>query len=161
MQKRKPDQAEIYQKLMRYCAYQERSPYDVMQKMRTWEMDAKAMEETLNFLQEEGFVDEERFAASYVRGKFNSNKWGRNKIREGLYARKIPKYIIEQALAELDEDLYAAQLVKLLEKKHAALKEEDPFKRKQKLALYAQSKGYELDLIWKLTDQIISKTDDK
>jgi regulatory protein len=155
MQKRPLSQAEVYQKLMRYCAYQERSSYDVLQKLRLWGIGGNQAKDSLEFLQEEGFVDDARFAAAYVRGKFNANKWGRNKIREGLYAKKIPKQIIESAMEELDDENYVQQLQDLLEKKNAALKEDDPYKRKQKLALYAQAKGYELDLIWKTLDKIL------
>jgi regulatory protein len=155
MQKRPLSRTEIYQKLMRYCAYQERSSFDVLQKMRQWDMSGEQVKETLEFLQEEGFVDDARYAATYVRGKFNTNKWGRNKIREGLYAKKIARQIIESAMDELDEEDYVRQLQILLEKKNASLKEDDPYKRKQKLALYAQAKGYELDLIWKTLDKIL------
>jgi regulatory protein len=155
MQKRPLSRTEIYQKLMRYCAYQERSSFDVLQKMRQWDMSGEQVKETLEFLQEEGFVDDARYAATYVRGKFNTNKWGRNKIREGLYTKKIARQIIESAMDELDEEDYVRQLQILLEKKKASLKEDDPYKRKQKLALYAQAKGYELDLIWKTLDKIL------
>jgi len=155
MQKGPLSRTEIYQKLMRYCAYQERSSFDVLQKMRQWDMSGEQAKETLEFLQEEGFVDDARYAAAYVRGKFNTNKWGRNKIREGLYAKKIARQIIESAMDELDDEDYVRQLQILLEKKNASLKEDDPYKRKQKLALYAQAKGYVLDLIWKTLDKIL------
>ena len=154
MKTRKLSQAEIYQKISRYCAYQERCRTDVILKLKGWEQTQKDIDELIEFLEKEGFVNDERYAASYVRGKFRSNKWGRNKIKEGLYAKRIPKQIIETALMELDDENYSGQLKHVLQKKDAVLVEEDSYKRKQKLALYAQSKGYELDLIWKVLKEI-------
>jgi len=151
---RKLSQAEIYQKITRYCAYQERCRAEVILKLKGWEQSQKQIDDFVEILEKEGFINEERYAASYVRGKFRSNKWGRNKIREGLYAKRIPKTIIETALLELEDENYRDQLKHVLQKKDAVLMEEDSFKRKQKLALYAQSKGYELDLIWKVLKEI-------
>lgn len=141
-------QAATHQKLMRYCAYQDRCSHDVVTKMKLWYMDETAIEEALGFLKNEGFIDDLRFAKSFVRGKFRSNKWGRAKIREGLYAKRINRNLIEEGLLELNDENYQEQLFTILEKKNRLLKEEDPYKRKQKLAVFAQSKGYELDLIW-------------
>jgi regulatory protein len=134
---------------MRYCAYQDRCSADIAQKTRLWGLGQEVLKDALEFLKEEGFIDDLRFAKSFVRGKFRSNKWGTAKIKEGLYAKQIPKVMIEEALLELEAENYEEQLLNILLKKDKLLKEDDPYKRKQKLALYAQSKGYELDLIWK------------
>jgi len=152
-------QAEIYQKLMRYCAYQDRCSADIAQKIRLWGLGNDVLKGALEFLKDEGFIDDLRYAKSFVRGKFRSNKWGTAKIKEGLYAKKIPKALIVEALTELETEDYQGQLKEVLLKKDRLLKEDDPFKREQKLALYAQSKGYELNLIWKILKEIKQDTE--
>ncbi len=142
---------------MRYCAYQERCKADIVKKMKAWEQNSKEIEDAIEFLVLEGFVDDFRFAASYVRGKLRSKKWGRNKIRAGLYAKQLDKECIEAAFGELDTEEYENQLLSVLKKKNDQLREDDPYKRKQKLAYYAQSKGYELNLIWDKIGIIINK----
>ena len=152
---------EILKKLMRYCAYQERSVYDVREKMRKWQLSERTIEEMLQILQDEGFVDDQRFAEAFVRGKFSSRKWGRNKIKAALYAKKIPGDTIDRALREIDEEDYENQLFNILHNKRGLIKASDDFTRKQKLALYAQSKGYELDLIWKMIQKLNTEQNDK
>jgi len=154
LKQRALSQAEIYQKLMRYCAYQDRCSADIAKKIRLWGLGQQELNDALSFLKDEGFIDDLRFAKSYVRGKFRSNKWGVAKIREGLYAKQIPKVLIDEALKELEEEDYKGQLKEVLLKKSRLLKEDDPYKRTQKMALYAQSKGYELDLIWEVIKEI-------
>lgn len=160
MKQRNLSQVEIYQKLMRYCAYQDRCSTDIVKKIKLWQLDDKVIENALSYLKEEGFVDDLRFAKSFVRGKFRSNKWGRAKIREALYAKQIQKEFVEEAMKELDEEKYDEQLLNLLIKKNRLLKEEDIYKRKQKLALYVQSKGYEMNLIWEAIKKINLKISD-
>jgi len=154
LKQRALSQAEVYQKLMRYCAYQDRCSADIAKKIRLWNLGNDVLQDALTFLKEEGFIDDLRFAKSFVRGKFRSNKWGTAKIKEGLYAKQIPRVMIDEALLELEAENYEEQLLSILLKKDKILKEEDPYKRKRKLALYAQSKGYELDLIWKTLKEI-------
>ncbi len=102
----------------------------------------------MNALGEEGFVNDARFAASFVRGKFRSNKWGRRKIKAALQAAGIPDNIIRVALTEIDPDKYADTARELAEKKNKSFTEEsDSYSRKAKLFQYLLQKGFETDVI--------------
>ena len=154
MKQRFLSQADVYQKLTRYCAYQDRCTADIRLKMFRLGQMENQIEEALAFLKEEGFLDDERYAKAYVRGKFSSNKWGRIKIKEGLYSKKIAAETISIAMKELDEDSYIQQLVLIIESKYKKLEVKDAYIKNQKLALYAHSKGYELDLIWNILKKL-------
>ena len=132
------------EKLKSYCAYQERTHQEVLKKMRALDVPDEWKDEMTCFLIEENYLNELRFAQSYVRGKFNIKSWGRQKIRYGLKAKNISDPCIEKAIqSEIDLQKYKETLLYLIKKKAATLKPTAPFKTRQKLYAYATSKGYE------------------
>ncbi len=117
-------------------------------------MIPEAREQIIIQLMQEGFLNEERFARSFVRGKFRIKKWGRIKIRQHLKLREISEPIIRLALSEIEEDQYLKTLEELLDKKQRLLTESDPFKRKRKLTDFLLRKGYESHLVFDLVSSL-------
>lgn len=108
----------LYKKLMRYCAYQERAESEVRMKLRTLGATSDMGEAVLKRLREENFVNEERFARAYVRGKFRINGWGRIKIRNGLRAKAVDEKLISRAVSEeIDEKQYREAMKKVVAEK--------------------------------------------
>ena len=141
-------------KLMQYCAYRDRSHKEVEDKLREMRMIPAACEQIIVQLMQENFLNEERFARSFVRGKFRIKKWGRIKIKQELKFREISAPLIKIALTEIDEKEYFKTLTTLAEKKNTLLKEKDPFKKRKKLGSYLLQKGYESALIFEVLDNI-------
>ena len=135
------------QKAEHYCAYQERSQQEVRDKLYEWGLWPQAVEKVISQLIETNFLNEERFAKAYVKGKFKQKAWGRVKIKQGLKFKKLPDVLIKKALLTIDADDYLVMLAKVLNKKAALIKEKDDYKRRYKLQQYAMSRGYESDLI--------------
>lgn len=139
---------EIRDKLAKYCAYQDRCQWEVERKLWEFKLIPEAHDQIMIFLIENKFLNEERFAKAFVRGKFNIKKWGRIKIRMELKKRQIPTKLIELAMREIDEDKYSSVLEELFNKKTIELKSErDSFKKKAKIRNYLLQKGFEADLI--------------
>jgi regulatory protein len=130
-----------------YCAYQERSQQEVRDKLYEWGLYTNMVENVIVKLIAGNFLNEERFANAYTRGKFNQKGWGKNKIKQGLKFKKVSDPLIKKALQSIDGDDYLQMLHKVIEKKLALLSEKEPYKRKYKLQQYALSRGYENDLI--------------
>ena len=107
------------------------------------------LEEIMAELVEERFLDEERFARSFARGKFRMKQWGRVRIRRELKQRDISDYCIRQAMTEIDDAAYDNTLRELLRNRwqHYA-QESDDFKRRQKTAAVALRRGFEPELVW-------------
>jgi regulatory protein len=104
---------------------------------------------------EEKFLDEERFARSFVRGKHRFKKWGRIKIEQELKKKDITGYCLKMGFTEIDEEEYRDTLLQILEKKRKFVRAENDYQLKNKLARYAMTKGYESYLIWEIINDLI------
>lgn len=141
-------------KLQRYCAYQDRCHQEVRTKLIDLGMYGDELEEIMAQLIEEKFLDEERFTRSYVRGKFRINKWGKVRILQELKKRKISDYCIRKGMEEIPEQDYIEQARQVILKKDAVLKEENDYKRRNKLAAHALRRGYEAELVWQIVKEL-------
>lgn len=143
-----PDQ--VLDKMAKYCAYQERCVKDVKDKLKTYDIAEKEKNIILEYLLDNRFVNDERFAKSFVRGKVNQSGWGVNKIRFHLIQKGIDKDIIEEALEQTDEETYRQRLIEILKAKAKTVKAASDYEKKRKLAAYAMQKGFEGSLIWEV-----------
>lgn len=143
-------------KLMQFCAYRDRSHKEVEEKLRELRMIPQAQEQIIIQLIQEDFLNEERFARSFVRGKFRIKKWGRIKIIQELKVREISKPIIEIALTEIEEQDYRVVLKELAKKKMNLIREKNLFKKKKKLSDYLIQRGYESNLVYETVNTFIA-----
>jgi regulatory protein len=143
-------------KLQKYCAYQDRCHKEVEQKLTQMHMIPKAIEQIIVDLIQNNYLNEERFAKAYVRGKFSIKKWGKVRLTLELKQRQISKYIIKTALAEIDPEDYTHTFHELAEKKARNLTETNPFKRKKKLADYLIYRGWESHLVYDKVNTLIN-----
>ncbi len=138
---------EGFLKACSYCAYQERSQNEVRNKLYDWGLYPSDVELVIVDLIQENFLNEERFAIAYTLGKFRVKGWGKRKIKQGLYLKKVPEKLIANALKKIDDTQYWEKLNELIAKKKDLLREKSPLKERYKLTQYAMMKGYESDLI--------------
>ena len=143
-------QREALEKMKRYCAYQERCQSEVRQKLFILELSSEDIDNIICNLIEENFLNEERFAKNFVRGKFRQKKWGKIKIKQHLKQKGISDYCIKNGFKEINQEDYLKTLDIILLKKSKVLTDENTFIKKQKLAKYAINKGFENNLVWDL-----------
>ena len=143
-----PDQ--VLDKMAKYCAYQERCVKDVRDKLKAFEISEEEKAKIIDYLLDNRFVNDERYAKAFVRGKVNQSGWGVNKIRFHLIQKGIDKDIIEEALGQTDEEAYRQRLIEILETKSKTVKAANDFEKKRKLATYAMQKGFEGSLVWEV-----------
>ncbi len=137
----------------KYCAYQERCHQEVKSKLYDWGLYSEDVDNIIVTLIQEDFLNEERFAASFVRGKFRIKKWGRIKILAELGKRNITEYCKKKGLEEIEEEDYLSTLKEVLRRRASQEKEQVPYVRNQKLAAYLYARGFESDLVWKILDE--------
>lgn len=139
---------EIRSKMEYYCAYQERCYKEVEEKLYSYSVSPSEKEQILIYLIENNFINEERFAQSFVRGKHNYKFWGKNRIANELKFRNISSRNIQTALKEIPEATYLQNFQILAEKNWEAIKEPKGQKRNKKFVDFLLRKGYETSLIY-------------
>ncbi len=135
-------------RMQSWCAYQERCQQDARDKLYELGIWEEAVENIISQLIQDNFLNEERFAIQFAKGKFNIKKWGRIKIKQELKHKRISDYCLKKALQQIDETEYVNTLKKLIEAKRKLIKESNKIKFQYKLMNYALSKGYEKDLVF-------------
>lgn len=149
---------EIKRKIEQFCVYQDRCHKEVEQKMRDYELIPEAREMILLSLMQDNFLNEERFAKSFARGKFRIKSWGKQRIIRELKFRDISAYNIKTALKEIDENEYLETIYRVTENRNNVISESDNYKRKKKLIDFLMRKGFENELIFKTVNEILENT---
>ncbi len=141
-------QKQLLQKIEYYCAYQERCHDEVVQKL--WDLGAEPskIDEAMAHLIAHNFLNEERFACNFARGKHRIKYWGRIRITAELKMRHISAYNIKKALAEITDEEYSATFEALANRQWLAIKEKNSTKKRAVFYNYLYRKGFESQLIY-------------
>lgn len=137
------------------CSQSEKCRFEIVVKLRQWELSEDEITEAIAFLIKERFLDEARFARFYVNDKLKFNQWGKIKLSFMLRQKHIPEGIIRDALSQIDDALYDKTLHDLLLSKVKSVKGASDYERKGKLAVFAQSHGFEAELAFKIAGDLI------
>lgn len=139
---------EAKKKLEYFCAYQERCHEEVVRKLYSMKMIPVAVDTIVAHLIEHNFLNEERFARSFARGKHRIKGWGRLRIVRELKARGITQYNINAALKEIPDTEYVESFFALARRLTDSIKEGNVQKKRQKLYETLTRRGYESNLIY-------------
>lgn len=142
-------------KVMAMCSQSERCRFDIVAKLRQWELSEEEIAEAVDYLVKEHFLDEERFVRFFVNDKLRFNKWGKIKLRFMLRQKQIPEPIVREALDQINDELYTKTLQTLLKAKVKSIKGASDYERKAKLAVFAQSHGFEAELAFRIANELI------
>lgn len=139
---------EATRKLEHYCAYQERCHQEVQQKLKSMHMIPEAIDVIIVHLLQHNYLNETRFAKTFVSGKLRIKAWGRRRLTFELKKKDISKVNINQALAEIEESEYIEVFNSLAEKKANSITESNKHKKKRKLIDYLLYRGWESHLVY-------------
>ncbi|HEX9981389.1 MAG TPA: regulatory protein RecX [Flavobacterium sp.] len=145
---------EALRKLEHYCAYQERCHEEVIVKLRSLSVPQDVIDEILVHLIQHNFLNEERFARTFARGKHTIKKWGKSRIVNELKARGISQFNINAALKELPQEDYDITFHSLAERHWETITEKNVMKKRKKFCDFLLRKGYESDLIYNKMKQL-------
>jgi regulatory protein len=143
---------EAYLQLAALCAQAEHCQQEMRDKMRRWELDETVQNRIIDRLIKERYIDDERYARAFVKDKIRYNKWGRRKVQQGLWQKRIDADIQQRVLDEIDEKEYLDVLRPLLKQKRKSIRAASDYELNQKLVRFALSRGFTFDLIRQCMD---------
>ena len=143
---------EAYLALTALCAQAEHCQYEMLEKMRRWELSEEAQARVMSKLIKERYIDDERYAHAFVKDKIRYNKWGRRKVEQALWQKRIDDDIRTRVLDDVDDEEYLSVLRPLLKQKRKTIKAKDDYELNQKLMRFALGRGFTFDIIQQCMD---------
>ena len=139
---------EAIQKIEYFCSYQERCHEEVAAKLRSMKMDSEEIDQIMVHLIAENFLNEERFACSFARGKHRIKHWGKIKIINELKFKNISQTLINIALKEITPEEYLETFHTLAERHWKTIRETNTLKKRKKFCDYILRRGFESNLVY-------------
>ena len=134
------------------CASSEHCSQEMLDKMTRWQLSEEEQARVMEYLVKNNYIDEERFTHAFVMDKIRYNKWGRRKIEQALWQKRIPKDIQTKILDEIDENEYLNVLRPLLKSKRRCIQAKNDYELNMKLIRFALSRGFTFELIRQCID---------
>lgn len=147
---------EAISKIEHFCAYQERCHEEVISKLRSMKMESDEIDTIMVQLLDTNFLNEERFACSFARGKHRMKQWGKIRITSELKAKKITQRLIVLALKEITTEEYNATFHTLAERQWESMKETNTLKKRKKFCDFMLRRGFESNLIYDKMKELVN-----
>ncbi|MBO5612316.1 MAG: RecX family transcriptional regulator [Prevotella sp.] len=144
---------EVLSRLQTLCARSEHCSHEMREKMMRWGVASDVQDKIVDRLIDDKFIDDERFARVFISDKLRFNHWGRRKIEQALFQKRIPKQISQPILNEITDQEYIEQLLPLIKSKRKSLSSvEDDYELRQRLVRFALQRGFTFDVIRQVID---------
>ena len=150
--KKEMTEHEAFLQLAALCANAEHCQHEMLEKMKKWELQEVVQARVMARLVKERYVDDERYARAFVKDKIRYNKWGRRKVQQALWLKRIDDAIQQTVLDEISDEEYLKVLKPLLKQKSKSIRAESDYERNQKLVRFALGRGFTFDIIRQCLD---------
>lgn len=150
--KKEMTEQEAFLQLAALCAQAEHCEQEMRDKLKRWGFDESVQNRIIERLVRERYIDNERYARAYVKDKIRYNKWGRRKVQQALWLKRIDKDIQQRVLDEIDDNEYLSVLRPLLKQKRKTVRAESDYELNQKLVRFALGRGFTFDIIRQCLD---------
>jgi len=146
---------EAFNKMAQLCSRSEQCSADIRKKIAAFDIVQKVVEEIIEKLKSEKFIDDERYVHAYISDKIRLNKWGRIKMRYYLKAKGLADSVIEHGLKNIDTELYKKVLLATMKEKAKKIKKEGKYEQAAHIIRFAQSRGFEPELIHRHLSEVV------
>lgn len=146
---------QAYSKMAQICSRSEQCSADIRKKITAYELEDKIVDEIIEKLKAENFLNDERYAKAYVSDKFKFNKWGKLKMKHYLRMKRLDESIIQNALDKIDTEKYKTVLIKTMKDKAKTIKKKNKFEKMASVIRFTQNRGFEPEIIHRYINQLI------
>lgn len=146
---------EAFMKMAQLCSRSEQCSVDIRKKIAAFDIVQEVVDEIIEKLKSEKFIDDERYVKAYVSDKFRLNKWGRIKMRYYLKAKGLPDSVIEVGMTAIDNDQYIKVLLTTMKERAKKYKSAEKYERAAHVIRFTQSRGFEPELIHRYLNEVI------
>lgn len=144
---RKLTEQEAFSRLAALCSQAEHCTFEMLEKMRKWELADEEQARVMERLVGGRYVDDERFARAFALDKIRYNKWGRRKVEQAMWQKRIDEDIRQRVLDGIDASEYTDVLRPLLQSKRRGIKAGSDYELEMKLTRFALGRGFGMDEI--------------
>lgn len=143
----KLSEGQALSRIAAYCSRTERCEYDVRKKLNGWELNSDEIKRIVDRLKKEQFLDDSRFAKSFINDKLKFNKWGKTKIVYELRKKNISESIYNPIFEDLSSDEFEKELIHILSVKIRSIKAKNEYEKQTKLFRFGLGRGYSIEQI--------------
>lgn len=145
-------ETEALSRVAAYCSTAEHCRAEIAEKLQRWSVAYDAIDRIIARLEQERYIDEERFCRAFINDKYRFAKWGKMKIGQALQLKKISSSVYWSFLNEIDEEEYLSILRGLLTAKRKSIHADTEYELNGKLIRFALSRGFEMKDIRRCID---------
>jgi regulatory protein len=124
-----------------------RSQKEIEERLKRKGFEEKLIKETVGFLKEKHFIDDEIFAKNWIEWRLR-NSLGIRKIRQELRAKGVPQAVIDNKVQEIGPGFPEEEIVSTIARERfIKLKDIEPNSAKRRIYAYLLRRGFSPDTV--------------
>ena len=142
---------------LKLLSYRGRSEQEIINRMQEKGYDKEIIENTVSFLKQHQYIDDQAFAASLANSKIKTKKIGKARIKQELYSKGIAKDVIQNTVDEcLDFNTEYEMAMEIAKKKlETTYKNDEKNSQYRKLGSFLQRRGFDYEIVSKVLGRLI------
>lgn len=135
------------------CSASEYCIHDINEKLYRWGISNTDSERIIDYLLDEKYIDEARYAQAYTNDKLRFSHWGRIKIKSMLRMKHISDRDINNAFDNISEEEYESILRDIIKGKAKSEGDAEDYASRAKIIRFALQRGFEMGEITKFISE--------
>ena len=145
-----------YARALRYLGHRARTVEEVRRKLAGAGYPDAVVEDVVERLRRDRYLDDEAFAEAYVRARVRNRGYGPRRLRAELRRKGVPGPLVESVMETFEAETNTLAIARSqAERRWAQLaREPDPRKRRKKLNDYLLRRGFDYDTVRQVVEEM-------